>query len=189
MTGEANMRHDIQTLASLERYEVPPTLRFFRFSEPTVSYGRLQKRAAIEPLVPKSWSLVQRPTGGGIVYHEIDLCLSLAWRHGQDPLPRKAQDQYRWIHAVILEALRPFMPLRMAACCDVNPPESPFDTRECFKEPVGFDLLRENRKMVGGALSRRKNVTLYQGSIQFPLSLSQENALRNGFEKELQVEA
>ena len=90
---------------NVERGDAVPTLRFFRFQEPTLSYGRLQKLDDVRPLLPDGWARVQRPTGGGIVLHNGDLCFSLCWKDGQAPLPKKPQDQYRWIHSVVLEAL------------------------------------------------------------------------------------
>ncbi len=158
------MRYDAALLHSVEQGTEPPTLRFFRFKEPTVSYGRLQKREPLLPFVPAGWALVQRPTGGGLVFHESDLCLSLAWPRGQAPLPVKPQDQYRWIHSIILEALG--TDVRMAACCDVEMPQEPFEVRQCFTQPVGYDILKEREKIVGGALCCRRGATLYQGSIR-----------------------
>jgi lipoate-protein ligase A len=57
-----------------------PTLRFFQWDKPTVSYGHLM---SLE-------NGVKRPTGGGIVYHETtDLSFSLVWPRGQNLLPER----------------------------------------------------------------------------------------------------
>lgn len=178
------MRYDADLLQGVEQGIVPPTLRFFRFKEPTVSFGRLQKREQIFPLAPAGWALVQRPTGGGLVFHEQDLCLSLTWPKGQAPLPSKPQDQYRWIHTVLMEALGS-PDIRMAACCDVAPAKDPFPTRQCFTNPVGFDLLKESEKIVGGALCCRRQGTLYQGSLRLKVSQALEERLQTVFEKRL----
>jgi len=183
MSGEENMRQDIQTLAGVERGEIPPTVRFFRFAEPTVTFGRLQKPKDIAPLSPQGWELVQRPTGGGLVFHQNDLCLSLCWPRGQAPLPQRPQDQYRWIHGVILEAMG--SGFRMAPCCDTQPAPTPFATRECFTSPVGYDVLSSDRKVVGGALSCHRQATLYQGAIHIPLTTDAEAQLRAAFENGL----
>ncbi len=179
------MRVDVDLLHDVERGVLPPTLRFFRFKEPTVSYGRLQKSADIAPFVPAGWNRVQRPTGGGIVFHNNDLCLSLAWADGWLPLPKRPQEQYRWIHAVILEALIQKNNLRMAACGDVPAPEEPFSKRSCFKNAVGYDLLRAQEKIVGGALRCTRRATLYQGSIQLALTPPEEERLVHAFQSHL----
>jgi lipoate-protein ligase A len=182
LSGRETMRVDVDLLNGVERGALPPTLRFFRFKEPTVSYGRLQKLADIVPLVPTGWEAVQRPTGGGIVFHNGDLCLSLAWRDGGSPLPRRPREQYRWIHAVILEVLMEVKGLRMAGCGDVSPPHEPFGKRACFKNPVGYDLMHEQKKIVGGALCCTRQTTLYQGSIQLALTPAQEAHLLSVFQ-------
>src|SRR5438552_4121910 len=123
LSGEENMRYDAELLKSVEEGSHPPTLRLFRFKERTVSFGRLQKLMDISPLVPSGWDVVQRPTGGGLVFHGDDLCLSLSWQDRQAPLPLRPQEQYRWIHSVVLDALTEIPWLPMAACCDVPPPE------------------------------------------------------------------
>ena len=186
LSGADNMRYDVHLLEGVEQGHEPPTLRFFRFNEPTVSFGRLQKHKDIDSLVPHGWSLVQRPTGGGIVFHDNDYCLSLCWPAGSSLMPKRPQDQYRWIHSVIQEALKEEASLRMAACCDAPQAAEPFSTRSCFTNPVGYDLLRDEKKIVGGALRCTRRGTLYQGSIQCAdLSSSAEDCLAAEFKRRL----
>jgi len=179
------MREDLERLRGVERGEQSAACRFFRFNQPTLSYGRLQKRALIEPRLPPGWNVVQRPTGGGIVFHNADLCLSLVWRRRQAPLPNSPKEVYRWIHQVIKEGLGNH--LTMAGCaeiCHVNPP-SP--VRDCFKEPVGYDLLSGNDKVVGGALYCTRQAMLYQGSLQCPVTPALEESLKNAFRTRLSM--
>jgi lipoate-protein ligase A len=175
------MRCDAETLARVERGQDPATLRFFRFAAPTVSYGRLQKRSVLEPIIPPGWSAVQRPTGGGLVYHQDDLCLSLCWPRGQAPIPLRAREQYRWIHSVILEALGTGP--RMASCRDEKTVQAAFDLRDCFTHPVGFDLMQGSQKIVGGALVVHRDAILYQGSILAPGQTDLEERLRRAFQR------
>lgn len=184
MTGEANMAFDRETLAAIESGDTPPTLRFFRFSKPTLTYGRLQTLPSLSSLVPPNWPAVQRPTGGGIVFHENDLCLSLCWPKGMAGIPTKPSDQYRWIHERILNALRSSANLRMAACCDTPTPQTAptsFQLRQCFNDPVGYDLLEGSEKRVGGALLHHRGAVLYQGSIQMA-GQDLENRIHRAFE-------
>jgi lipoate-protein ligase A len=177
------MRRDADILRGVEEGALPPTLRFFRFKNPTVSFGRLQKPDNIATLAPNGWDIVQRPTGGGIVFHNQDLCLSLIWTRGQSPLPSKVQDVYRWIHAVIQRAFDES--IRMASCADACKKVEPFAVRQCFTQPVGYDLLNGDRKIVGGALLCRRNSFLYQGSIQPIPAAGLEERLRDVFEQTL----
>jgi lipoate-protein ligase A len=181
MSGQDNMRYDVETLSGIELGSLPPTLRFFRFEKPTVTFGRLQNFQDIASQIPPGWASAQRPTGGGLVFHQDDLCLSLSWPRGQAPLPRRPQDQYRWIHNILLEAMG--SRFRMAACCDAKPSSAPFRIRECFTNPVGYDLMSADQKIVGGALSCRKGATLYQGSIQTQTPGQWEPQLRRMFQE------
>ncbi len=178
------MGFDSDTLEGVGRGQLPSTFRFFRFEYPTLSYGRLQKRDRIQQLIPAKWDAVQRPTGGGIVFHQTDLCLSLCWPKGEAPIPTSPKEMYRWIHQLIQAGLG--NSLRMAACGDTCDNQAAFDVRECFSEPVGYDLLQASKKVVGGAIYSTKNAILYQGSIQLPVSASVEQSLQHTFEKALQ---
>lgn len=77
-----------------------------------------------------------------------------------------------------MESLTPIIRLRMADCCDVPVSSVSFGERECFREPVGYDLMEGTRKRLGGALYRTRHATLYQGSIQWPLSAADEQRLK-----------
>lgn len=175
------MRLDVETLNGVARGTFPPTVRFFRFSVPTVTYGRLQKLEKIQSLIPASWPHAQRPTGGGIVFHQTDLCVSLAWPKNHPPIPTKPKEMYQWIHSVLCEGLGDHF--RMAACGDTCGEKKPFAVRECFTEPVGYDLLSGSQKVVGGALLNTRDAVLYQGSIQISNASDTEPALRQAFER------
>lgn len=164
LSGEENMRYDAGLLESIEAGHESAAVRLFRFKDPTVSYGRLQKPADIAALIPAGWAVVRRPTGGGVVFHDGDLCVSLIWARGQRPLPAKPQEVYQWIHEVIRQALDER--IHMASCADACRQDEPYAIRQCFTNPVGYDLLNGTEKVAGGALLCRKNSFLYQGSIQ-----------------------
>jgi lipoate-protein ligase A len=179
------MQIDSLTLEQLERDEVAPTLRFFRWRRPTVSYGRLQRRESLQHLIPPQWDAVQRPTGGGIVFHDQDLCFSLAWRAGETPLPLRVKDVYLWVHEGVQIALAPWLALRLATCRDCSTDDSTFHERQCFQTPVAYDLLEGKRKVVGGAITRRKQGLLYQGTLHHPLESAAEEAFIHAFTQRL----
>jgi lipoate-protein ligase A len=185
LSGRENMATDVQTLRRLHEEQGGPLLRFFRWNRPTVSYGRLQRREQIS--IPDGWDTIQRPTGGGVVFHDTDLCFSLCFRLGQPPLPLRFSDLYAWIHGVVQKALSPLTLLTMATCRDGASTPVSFMRRQCFNEPVAFDLLRQGRKIVGGAFCRQKEALLYQGSIQIPTDTALERRLTTAFGKVLGV--
>ncbi len=180
------MLYDSALLRGVEEGTVPPTLRFFRFKEPTVSFGRLQKWKDIAPHIPQGWPSVQRPTGGGIVYHNQDQCFSLIWPERHLPIPAKLKEVYLWIHTVVQNALEPWLKLDLATCADCRSPELPYAQRQCFESPTMFDLLQENKKIVGGAIARKKIGFLYQGTICCDLKRQPLEALKDAFRRKLQ---
>ena len=107
-------------------------------------------------------------------------------------MPARLKDHYAWIHNVILEALQPLSEIRLANCQDcllagqagsITP--APFATRDCFTEPVSYDVLSSGRKIVGGALCHRQNAFLYQGAIQTPIDPNLEMRLQAAFQRAL----
>ncbi|MGF1514530.1 MAG: lipoate--protein ligase family protein [Elainellaceae cyanobacterium] len=82
-SGQTQMQIDAWLLRQQEQGHLPPTLRFYRWSRPTVSLGYLQE-------VPNQWvtlsqsqplDLVRRPTGGRAVLHSGDLTYAVAVRY------------------------------------------------------------------------------------------------------------
>ena len=67
-----NMAIDESVLAHHLQGEVPPTLRVFRWSQPSISLGRFQsveREILSEVCQQQGVALVRRPTGGRAVYH------------------------------------------------------------------------------------------------------------------------
>ena len=184
MSGPDNMAYDVSTMQNMHNEDRPPVLRFFRWVRPAVSYGKHQRLDGLRTFIPSGWETIQRPTGGGAVLHDQDLCLSLCWRAGQPPLPTALKDVYGWIHTVILQALPPLSHARLADCRDCKT-LAPFSTRHCFNEPVAFDILSGRRKITGGAICRQKSVFLYQGSLQDFDDAALQSRLEDAFQRAL----
>lgn len=182
LSGKDNMAFDCETLSAVELGTCPPTVRFFRFKEPTVTYGRSQILDAISKQIPLGWPAVQRPTGGGVVFHTNDLCFSLCWPKYVSPLPIKVAEQYAWIHRIVLTALSPLRSLRLATCADVRTCRTPIHQQVCFADPVGYDVLSDNQKIVGGAIAHRRAGLLYQGSVQGLAPDLAETLIRKAFQ-------
>lgn len=89
LSGELNMERDRDALEAQRDVNAVPAVRLYHWTQPTVSYGRLQSRESAEvfALARGGKALVQRPTGGGMVFHDTDLSLSVAWRRDHPTLP------------------------------------------------------------------------------------------------------
>lgn len=144
-----------------------PQIRFYSWNSPAITVGYSQK--------PKEWvnlirahelgvEVVQRPTGGGVVFHQRDLTWSIVGTHealGFDSI----QQCYQKIHQAVAAGLKKRfnLPLYLSSCrdeiCSDQPPSF------CFAVPVGYDIMALNRKLAGGAIRWTKKGVLYQGTL------------------------
>lgn len=138
-------------------------LRFYRWSEPTLSLGYFQPyddRAS--HAASRDMPVVRRLTGGGAILHDRELTYSLIlppghrWAAGRDQL-------YDACHRAIIEVLAQ-MGVAAALCgtaAVVAMPE-PF---LCFLRRSPGDILTGQGKIVGSAQRRRRGAVLQHGSI------------------------
>ena len=177
-SGAWNMAVD-EALLTEAATEGLATLRFYEWSEPTLSLGYFQKYAdrAQHP-ASASAAVVRRQSGGGAILHDHELTYSLA-------LPRKhslvldAQRLYMTVHEVIATVLRNTLPqvhsprsLRFAEQVEVDKKKTePF---LCFQRRSAGDLVfiaklsnqvADNHKIVGSAQRRSRGAVLQHGSI------------------------
>ena len=85
-----------------------PVLRFYRWSEATVSLGYFQRYAERNDHAPsRDCPLVRRRSGGGAIVHDAELTYSLAIPH-DSPLAKKRLELYEAIHHSFIAVLRCF---------------------------------------------------------------------------------
>jgi lipoate-protein ligase A len=83
------------------------TLRFYQWSEPTLSLGYFQHYADREQhFASRECTIVRRQTGGGAILHDRELTYSLVLPPA-DPLTRRPPELYAAIHAAFIAALSP----------------------------------------------------------------------------------
>ena len=158
-----NMAVDQVVLDSVDQSGLP-TLRFYRWREPSLSLGYFQPLAGRAQHGPSErLPVVRRATGGGAIVHHRELTYSLAI-----PIDRRRAGGLEWlyelVHGVIIEVLaeigcqaRPFHQVGGSLCrCD------PF---LCFQRRTREDLIVSGYKVVGSAQRRGRNAVLQHGSI------------------------
>ncbi|MEX2317940.1 MAG: hypothetical protein WD669_12355 [Pirellulales bacterium] len=187
--GAWNMAVDDVLLAAAADEGVA-TLRFYEWSEPTLSLGYFQhygdrRRHSASLDCP----IVRRQTGGGAIVHDRELTYSLTLPAGH-PLAAKAEELYRAVHGAFVAALRPLiagenqtLPLHIRENKRQHRPEDePF---LCFQRRARGDVLltalpRANSnamtggtpvttgttvKILGSAQRRRRGAILQHGSL------------------------
>src|SRR5579875_2565889 len=158
-----NMAIDEAILIHHLRGEVPPTLRVFRWSQPSISLGRFQnvEREILSDLCrERGVALVRRPTGGRAVYHRDEFTYSvvIGRRYG---VPSGVVAAYTYLARGLLEALA--LLGVQAEISDGRVQKHP--SAACFASSTQADLTSGGYKLVGSAQVWREDALLQQGSL------------------------
>ncbi|MDD5727096.1 MAG: lipoate--protein ligase family protein [Victivallales bacterium] len=137
-----------------------PLIRFYGWDRPSVSIGYVQNYNAVPH---DRYTVVRRPTGGGVVYHDHDLTYT-ASIPADNPLCKLNRiDSYHVFHEAVRQVLAGF-----GLAAELTPHEcAPVDraTMQCFTTPTRYDVVAGKKKCAGAAQRRTKNGILHQGSI------------------------
>ena len=159
--GPRNMAVDHALAACLNPGEA--VLRIYRWSCPTVSFGRNEPaRDRYDPTLGRDANVefVRRPTGGRAVLHDRELTyaavLPLMIRGG-------LRATYRLINRGLVEALCSLGVPAVTAVGRGSP--AGLDSGPCFDEPAPDEVTVAGRKLVGSAQARLEGALLQHGSL------------------------
>ncbi len=159
-SGAWNMAADETMLEGAVRGAA--ALRFYGWSEPTVSLGYFQRECVRSQEVQlANLPYVRRPTGGLMLIHHFELTYAIAL---PALLARRTTTQ-SWLcrmHALLQTALAECGFCVAVAEWEVHPPSH---TALCFQHMTPGDLLIEGRKVVGSAQRRQRGALLQHGAI------------------------
>jgi len=157
--GAWNMALDEALLeAAIEQQAA--SLRFYQWSEPTLSLGYFQAARDRQMHVgSRDCALVRRSTGGGAIVHDRELTYSVALPKGH-PLAREPAGLYDLAHDTLVELLRGW---GMAA--ERVREASQDEAFLCFGRRSVGDVVLEGYKVAGSAQRRRQGAVLQHGSI------------------------
>jgi lipoate-protein ligase A len=161
--GAWNMALDEALLSSVQESRCA-ALRFYSWSEPTLSLGYFQpyeNRERHAESLP--CAVVRRASGGGAILHDNELTYSLAIadsdgeRFASAPL-------YQAVHEALVSVLQRFgVKARMAGeSNDEVPSPGPF---LCFARRSPHDVLAGKHKLCGSAQRRKNGALLQHGSL------------------------
>ena len=152
---------------------VVPTIRFYRWRSPALSFGYFGKFSDVA-IYAAERDLVRRWTGGGIVFHGDDLTYSIVIPASDPVFDESSIAIYEKIHRALCEALN-----RTGTQAVVAGGVDPGGTwrwrsetaicasgYNCFANPVRADVMMGGRKIAGAAQRRTRRGLLQQGSIQ-----------------------
>jgi lipoate-protein ligase A len=177
--GAWNMAVDEVLLADAADRAIA-TLRFYQWSEPTLSLGYFQQyEDRFQHAASRDAAVVRRQSGGGAILHDHELTYSLALPAAH-PLARHAERLYTAMHEAIISALAP----RIATSApewtlEMRRENSDLPARDepflCFQRRARGDILALRRgtigrppmawKILGSAQRRRRGAILQHGSL------------------------
>jgi len=165
--GVSNMARDEALLQCVGLRCSLATLRFYRWSTPTVSLGYFQSYEHFTALPPPACDLpvVRRQTGGGAIIHDQELTYALVLPLDHPLLTDGGPNAlYHHVHAAFADLLT-----RYGLTFSSGPPDAggcshrgPFF---CFERHARFDLLAGGKKLMGSAQRRTTHAVLQHGSL------------------------
>ena len=173
---------------ALLEYATVPSIRFYRWHSPALSFGYFGKFAHVACYASER-DLVRRWTGGGIVFHGDDLTYSIVIPANDNAFSESSMSIYEKVHRVLCDAVGA-NGKRAVVAGGGNPGSAADAIRvafsaggyNCFANPVRADVIVDGRKIAGAAQRRTCRGLLQQGSIQ---GIDLENGLSERFAVEL----
>lgn len=164
-SGAANMAIDEAIAIAAAAGDVLPTLRFYRWSPPTVSLGRHQKVADVdvERIAALGYDLVRRTTGGRAILHTDELTYSAAASADEPRMAGGVMDAYLRLSNGLLSGLQALGLQAEKAGADVRAGRDV--SAACFEVPSAYEITAHGRKLMGSAQSRRQGYVLQHGSL------------------------
>ena len=140
------------------------TLRFYDWSEPTLSLGYFQDYAEREAHAPsRQCPLVRRQTGGGAIVHDRELTYSLAVPAAY-PLAGDPESLYTAMHEALIRAMSGFG-LAAERCQERQVRAGGRQPFLCLQRRAAGDVLVSGVKVCGSAQRRRRGAILQHGSL------------------------
>ncbi len=186
--GAWNMAVD-ETLLETAIRDQTATMRWYRWSEPTLSLGYFQNPADVD--ADPQWSgvpRVRRLTGGGAILHHHEWTYSLALP-AQQTLVKHPEELYDAVHLAVLTVLRT---QGFTAALRGQTRKLATEPFLCFSRGDSHDVVASGRKILGSAQRRRKGALLQHGSLlvrRSPLSPEHPGIEDLGYRGQLAAES
>lgn len=168
-SAEQNMAVDRRLLQELHP-EDSPLLHVYEWSHLSATYGHFVRPLDFldsEGILKMNLPIAKRPTGGGILFHGLDLTFSLLIPASNSCFSRNTLANYAFVNAVVMNVIKFFLgnhfPLRLF--CGENNPLDSSCSRFCMANPTEFDVMVGERKVCGGAQRQTRKGFLHQASI------------------------
>lgn len=164
--GFQNMERDLQLFKNFEKGTIGPTLQIYSWKPVCISLGYSQKAEKLLNLDAArefNFDIVKRPTGGGIVFHnEDEVTYTLILPYDFPGLPKGSATTYKYISQIVVDALNK---LGINAEIAAGKKSERRSADLCFTYPAEYEIVANDKKIVGSAQKRGKRGFLQHGSI------------------------
>ena len=172
------MKRDLAAFNSCERDPNQSFLYIYSWRPKCVSLGYSQN---IDDEIDKEkagklgWDIVKRPTGGGIVFHnESEITYSIITPINNPIFPKGLVPSYKKISEAVVIGLK-----KIGITAQIgNIKKEGNSNKLCFSYPAEYEIIYQDKKIVGSAQKRGKKALLQQGSI-FVRNNTDYSILRN----------
>lgn len=169
LDGASNMAIDEALLDNFDPGKSTPVLRLYGWSPPALSFGRFQdagKVLNLERCRADNVTVVQRITGGGVIYHADELTYAIVCAPQHLPRETTVKESFRFLTGFLLTFYRELgLPAAYAAEVPEHISRLGKRTPFCFAGRESYDILIDGRKIGGNAQRRMKNAVFQHGSI------------------------
>ncbi len=162
-----------------------PVLRFYGWKPAGLSLGYFQdiKDINIENCKKNNIGIVRRITGGKTVLHDKELTYSFIIN--EKSMPKSIIESYKIISKSILLALKE---LGVNALIEKKINKKNKKTAICFNDPSYYEIIVNNKKIVGSAQTRKQGKLLQHGSMLIDIDIKKLISLFNLEGKEKIIE-
>ncbi len=170
--GFYNMAIDEAIMRNHQEKKVPPTIRFYSWNPAALSLGyfqKLEKEIDQEACQNAGIDIVRRLTGGRAILHDKELTYSITIREDYNLLSNSIVTSYKEISQGLVNGLN-----LLEIPAELKPMErgkkSPKgNSAACFDAPSWYEVILENKKLIGSAQTRKKGTILQHGSLPYEI--------------------
>ncbi len=170
--GFQNMAIDEAIMKFHQEKKVPPTIRFYSWKPATLSLGyfqKLEKEVDQEACQNEGIDIVRRLTGGRAILHDKELTYSLTIREDYNLLSNSIVTSYKEISQGLVAGLNLLrIPAKLKAM-ERGKKSPKGNSAACFDAPSWYEVLLDNKKLIGSAQTRKKGTILQHGSLPYEI--------------------
>lgn len=161
-----NMAIDEALLHWHSKGDIPPTIRFYGWKNPSLSVGHFQnveRTIDLDGVEKHGCDLVRRLTGGSAVLHDDEITYSIIVSEEHPKIPHSINKAYYILSQGLLNGYK-----LLGVDADFAIPERELlrdRSAVCFEKPAIYEMVVDGKKISGNAQTRKNGVLLQHGSI------------------------